>query len=639
MIETPVNDAVGKTGGPGCPVPRKLYTRRITFDAPAALEVFQQIGDDWNQLQVHRDLSITDARITEDAYEVVLRLRLTGVLQTRTAYVAEVHQAGIFELTGSGANDQPRLLNTDCARVLFPLAQQVAGNMIRRGDFPSFQLPPVDFDAMRDEHRPESVDATSLSELQQFWKALTRLMAVKASSRLNDFRPVYAESLVVAQMARDALPAADQVLARAPSQPVTLEMLGAIYTMNNAQQRAVDVYRYTVSARPKDARAHYNLATSLMFTGDLAGAEREIGKCLELQPTFWDAYTVLSRMRRQSAQRNHVANLQALLDKYANQSEARQCLNMALAKEYEDVGDYTRAFEHLVAGNAAGRARLHYDSRQDAALFDAVMRHAPAAQPAGSGYDADEPVFVFGMPRSGTTLVERILSSHPEVTSAGELKQFGVLLKYMSGSTTADLLDVDTVARCRNLDWKALGERYLVSTRPLSGQTPRFIDKFPHHFLYVAYIANALPRARIICVRRNPMDTCLGNFRQGFSEASPFHRYAFDLLDIGRYYAMFDRLMAHWQHVFPGRILDVSYESLIQDQQAGTRAMLDFCGLHWDPVCLSFDKNPAPVDSASAVQVRSPIYHNAVGRWRHYEEQLTPLRDFLVEAGIAVPLP
>lgn len=480
------------------------------------------------------------------------------------------------------------------------------------------------------------------AELQEFWNALLHLQQTHRASRgAGDFRPLHREALAVARLSRLALPAADVVLARfpevlaIPDQLATLDMLGAAYSKNNAYQRAVDVNRRAVALAPDDARTHYNLAAALMFTGDFAGAEREIARCLSLQPTLWDGYTLQSKVRSRGAE-SAIDELRALLQRYGDQPRARERLNLALARECEGVRDFERAFDCLVEGNAAGRSCRGYDFQRDEQLFDALMRHGPTAQPPASGYDTDEPILVFGMPRSGTTLVERILSSHPQVKSCGELKQFSMLLKCMSGSATADLIDADTVVRCRSLDWKELGEGYLASTRPLSGQAPRFVDKFPHHFLHAGFLANALPGARMICVRRNPLDTCLGNFREFFSESSTSHGYACDLMDIGRYYVLFNRLMAHWQQAFPGRILEVSYELLVADQEAETRRMLAFCGLPWDPACLAFEANRAPTATASAAQVRSPIHGDAVQRWKFYEKQLAPLAGMLARAGIAV---
>ncbi|MEL1265386.1 sulfotransferase [Pseudoxanthomonas putridarboris] len=243
---------------------------------------------------------------------------------------------------------------------------------------------------------------------------------------------------------------------------------------------------------------------------------------------------------------------------------------------------------------------------------------------------------MIGMPRTGTTLVERMLSLHPQVHSAGELQNFGVALKRATGSRTRHLLDPDTIARAAELDWERLGQDYIASTRPGTGHTPRFVDKLPHNFLYAGYIARALPHARLVCLRRNPLDTCLSNFRQLFALNTPYFDYANDLLDTGRHFLLFDRLMAHWRDVLPGRVLEVRYEDIVDDPQAQARAVLDFCGLPWDDACLDFQRNPSPVATASAVQVRQPLYRSALDRWKHYEAHLGGLRRLLEAGGAGI---
>jgi hypothetical protein len=240
------------------------------------------------------------------------------------------------------------------------------------------------------------------------------------------------------------------------------------------------------------------------------------------------------------------------------------------------------------------------------------------------------------MPRTGTTLVERIISSHPDVQSAGELLNFPLAVKQASAVDTPDLIDLKTIAGVRQPDWQSLGEAYLSATRPLTGGKAHFVDKLPHNFLYLGWIAHALPNAKIVCLRRNPMDTCLSNFRQLFAPKAPYFDYSYDLLDTGRYYVLFDRLMAYWRKLFPGRILQVDYESLVESQEPSTRQIIDFCQLPWHENCLRFDKNPSPVATASAVQVRSPIYRSSMRRWKKYETELKPLRDLLEQSGIAV---
>jgi hypothetical protein len=269
-------------------------------------------------------------------------------------------------------------------------------------------------------------------------------------------------------------------------------------------------------------------------------------------------------------------------------------------------------------------------------MFDAIIEAFPDVVDGARGHASDEPIFVIGMPRSGTTLVERILSSHSHVHSAGELPNFGFVLKRLSGSRTNALLDADTLKGAHSVDPALLGRSYIESTRPGTGHTARFIDKLPHNFLYAGHIASALPKARIICLNRDPVDTVLSNFRQLFSQGSQHYDYSFDLLDAGRYYLQFERLMAHWRRVLPGRILEVGYEQIIDDQEACTRRLLEFCGLPWEEGCLAFERNQAPVATASLVQVRSPLYRTSMQRWRRHQSRLTDLLSLLREGGIDI---
>ena len=195
---------------------------------------------------------------------------------------------------------------------------------------------------------------------------------------------------------------------------------------------------------------------------------------------------------------------------------------------------------------------------------------------------------------------------------------------------------MDTVEKAAGCDWQRVGEAYIHATRPNTGHTPRFIDKLPHNFLYAGFIAKALPNAKIVCLRRNPMDSCLGNFRQLFAQTSPYYDYSFDIENCGRYWLMFDRLMCHWAQVLPGRILQVNYEDIVEDQTAALNAVLEHCGLPWNDACLAFQDNAAPVATASAVQVREPLNNRSIGRWRRYDNELMPLRRLLEDAGVAI---
>jgi len=477
----------------------------------------------------------------------------------------------------------------------------------------------------------------SALELQQMPQALEYLRhAASLCPTRADYLTQFAKALATVNLSADAVNVANRALTLLPLDAQTLDTLGVIYTRANAHECATSLYDRAVALAPNHPNYHHNFAKSLVFVGDMDAAERELETCLGLAPWYWGAHLSLSQLRKQSASSNHLERLHTLLSETADNHAAQVNLHLALAKEYEDLADYPKAFEHLVAGKVAGAAERHYSPQRDAAQFEALTRASPRAQPASAGFPSEEPIFVIGMPRSGTTLVERIISSHPDVHSAGELRNFPLALKRASGSRTPHLIDADTIARSQEVDWRQLGADYLASTRPDTGHKPRFIDKLPHNFLYVGAIANALPNARIICLRRDPMDTCLSNLRQLFAPTSPYHDYSYDLLDIGRYYILFDRLMAHWKQAFPGRILEVDYETLVDSQEASSRQLLEFCGLPWNDACLHFESNQAPAATASAVQVREPIYRDAIKRWKQYEVQLADLQELLSTAGIAL---
>lgn len=476
-------------------------------------------------------------------------------------------------------------------------------------------------------------------ELGSLTSALEHLQAaVRLAPREVDYTVHLAKLLATLRRPREARLAADRALALSPLEPSALDTIGVVYSQIGAYPEAVKAFSRAGELAPAKASHRYNLATALIAAGDLTAAEQAIEACLALDPRYWRAHLTLAQLRQQTPANNHIVRLRGLLDTLEAKADtpAQVCLNMALAKEYEDTGDFAQAFHHLARGKTAAGKGRDYSISHDEALFSAVVEYGSHPVAPAEGHPSEEPIFIIGMPRSGTTLVERILSNHPDVYSAGELLNFPLLLKEASGSRTPALIDIDTISRSRRLDWTRLGEAYVASTRPATSHAPRFIDKLPHNFLYAGFILKALPKAKIICLRRHPMDTCLSNFRQLFAPKSPYFDYSFDLLDIGRYFVLFDKLMAHWQRNFPDRILQMHYESLVEDQEANSRRMLDFCELDWHPDCLRFEENPAPVATASAVQVRAPIYRSALARWKRYGPAMDELASLLRGAGIAL---
>ena len=447
-----------------------------------------------------------------------------------------------------------------------------------------------------------------------------------------EYHAQLARCLTIVGRFAEALAAADQAMSMSPSDALTLDTLGNVYARANAHERAAQLFGRAAALQPDNAGYRFNLAASLKFIGKFDEAERAYAACVAADPHFWRAHWALSDARRQTPQSNHIGRLLSELPAAAGNADALLYLHHALAKENEDLGRYPQAFAHLIAGKAPKRQTLGYSFDSDRRLFDAVETTFADNSTAGrGGYSTAEPIFVIGMPRTGTTVVERILSSHSQVQSAGELQNFALAVKRLTGTRSNQVLDVETIERSAAVDFEQLGRRYLESTRPATGGRPRFVDKLPLNFFYVALIARALPNARVICVRRDPLDTCLSNFRQLFALGYPYYHYSYDLLDTGRYYLRFDRLMAHWRSTLPGTMLEIQYEDIVNGQEAATRKILDFCELDWEESCLRFERNTAPVATASAAQVRQPLYRSSVQRWRHYENELADLRQLLEE--------
>lgn len=461
----------------------------------------------------------------------------------------------------------------------------------------------------------------------------------QASMALDGTRHEYpaqlANCLSKVHRLRDAVLLADQVRARQPSDASTLSTLGAVYSRGHEHHRAAEAFREAVGAAPGHPGHHFNLGISLTALADFDAAEAAFEAAIALDPHHWAAHSSLAQLRRWTPDRHHLERLRTLLPSAATDADGLLHLHLALSKELEDLEDFQGAFRHLVAGKSAKRATLSPTHDEHEKLVEALIERFPdrTEQPI-PGFETAQPIFVVGLPRTGTTLVDRILSSHPQVVSVGESPNFGMIIKRAAQTRSTKLLDVETLDAVLRLSAEALGRAYMEQTRPREAEAGRFVDKTPLNFLYAGLIARCLPQAKVICLRRHPLDTCLSNFRQLFAPNNPNYFYAYDLLDSGRYYLAFDRLIAHWRKVLPGRFHEVHYESLVRDQEAETRRLLALCDLDWDPACLAFEHNPLAVSTASAVQVRQPLYTSSLERWRRYENELAPLRAFLQNQGI-----
>jgi tetratricopeptide (TPR) repeat protein len=441
--------------------------------------------------------------------------------------------------------------------------------------------------------------------------------------------------LIALQRPREAFEAARGALALDPRDALTLDTIGVVMTRAGAHAEAIDPFRRAVARDAGKPAFHYNLAASLQFVGELHSAEAEYREAVRLDPQLHRAWSSLAQVTHAALTRADVAELERALTMPSLDADAELHICHALAKQHEDEGRYETSFRVLGRGKRRKAAALGYRFETDRELFAAAARlPAQLAGRDAGGHASHEPIFIVGMPRTGTTLVERILSSHPSVFSAGELTNFGLMLKRAARTPSNHVLDAETLAAAANVNAAALGAAYVGSTRPRTGSTARFIDKMPLNFFYAPLIRCALPNAKIICVQRNPLDTCLSNYRQLFATSFSHYNYAYDLLDTGRYYAAFAALTKAWRDSLPENYLEVRYEDVVDDTERQARRLLEFCELAWDARCLDFPNNAAPVATASSAQVRRPIYRTAVERWRHYERELAPLRELLAREGV-----
>ncbi|MDE2295416.1 MAG: sulfotransferase [Gammaproteobacteria bacterium] len=408
--------------------------------------------------------------------------------------------------------------------------------------------------------------------------------------------------------------------------------LGDLCVLAGDYPAARGYYDQCVALAPKEPRHWFNRATVRRFLGDLEGAEQDYDACLRLAPGDAQAHLNRSELRVQSIERNHLPELERALASAPADWRARVPLHYALAKEYEDLGEFSRAWSQLTAGATLRRRHLEYDVRRDMTTMEAIRAAFPAEPNGPGGAASHEPIFILGMPRTGSTLVDRMLGSHPQVHSAGELPDFGLAVvaavtHRQRGPVARDAL----IAESAKLDFAALGDAYLARTRPRTGRTPFFTDKLPLNFLYCGLIARALPAAQMVHVIRGPIATCLSIYKVLFDRGYPF---SYDLNELADYYAAYRRLMDHWKRVLPGRLIEIEYESLIARPEQEARRLFTALGIAFDPRCLAFERNPTPVATASAAQVRRPIYADSVASWRHYARELEPLATRLRAAGI-----
>ncbi|SDK75662.1 Tetratricopeptide repeat-containing protein [Mesorhizobium muleiense] len=407
--------------------------------------------------------------------------------------------------------------------------------------------------------------------------------------------------------------------------------IGLAETLQEAGRldEALAVFREALAIRPKDADLLHGLGVGLMEKGSLAEAAEHFRQALAVDPGMARAWLLLTQVKRQQERDAELAGMEAQHAKAPDGSLARMQLSFGLGKANDDLKDYGRAFDYFAEGNAIRRMGIDYDADKTRAEFEtmkAVFDKAFFDNHRPSGIADDTPIFVVGMPRSGTTLVEQIIASHPQVYGAGELgilktavgKQFPPGMKGGFPSGIADMPD------------KAFAEAGQAYLDLLHARYPGFrhvTDKMPGNFLLVGFIHLMLPKAKIIHCARDAAATCLSIYKVHFRGDS--HRYGYDLGELADFHNLYTDIMAHWRTVLPDVVHDVRYEDFVADQEGQTRALIAYLGLPWDDAVLSFHETDRPVRTASAAQVRQPMYQGSVDLWKRYGDRLKPLLDRL----------
>jgi tetratricopeptide (TPR) repeat protein len=429
-----------------------------------------------------------------------------------------------------------------------------------------------------------------------------------------------------------ALAEIDRLLTEEPRNPGYRNLKAAMLNRIGEYGQSLAIYTEVLEEYPKQAKVWMSYGHALKTSGRSPESIAAYRRCIELAPQLGEAYWSLANLKTFHFGAEEVSAMREQLARSDLSNEDRFHFHFALGKALEDAGDYAGSFQHYAEGNRLRRAEVDYDADRTSASVRrsrALYTRQFFAERAGFGTPEPDPIFIVGLPRAGSTLVEQILSSHSQVEGTMELPDINGIVKALlrddvgGGSTRYP----DVVASLGRADLADLGERYLQQTRiQRKTSAPFFIDKMPNNWAHVGLIHLILPNARIIDARRHPLSCCFSGFKQHFARGQHF---SYDLRDIGRYYRDYVELMAHIDAVLPGRVHRVVYERMVDDTEGEVRRLLDYCKLPFEEACLRFYENERAVRTASSEQVRRPIFRDAVEHWRNYEPWLGPLREAL----------
>lgn len=436
------------------------------------------------------------------------------------------------------------------------------------------------------------------------------------------------------------LKAAEQIyrsiLAQSPQSFDALHLLGLVLAESDDERSGAELIESAIRLKPDVAAFHHNLAGVLRRMGKLSEAEAEFREAIRLKADYGEAYQGLAEMVKFKSGDPLLKQIQTQLTEPKLTSSGSSYLHFAMGKILDDIGDYPAAFEHYRKGNsAAGREFSIEQFRQQ--TKDSLYHFGPklVERLGAAGSASQQPIFVLGMPRSGTSLIEQILASHTSVFGAGELNDIKFIVHDAMRATRENKPFPNFLPKLTAQQLQSSAQRYLERTR--QPNVKHVVDKHPLNFIFLGLILLMFPNASVIHTVRDPLDTCLSCFFQNFTNGQD---YSFNLDTLAEFYLDYQRLMAHWQQLFPGRILDVHYEQVLLDQEGETRRLLEFCDLPYEQGCLSFHETQRTVKTASFLQVRKPLYQTSRGRWQRYQKELEELarRIGLAKASPVLPV-
>ena len=420
--------------------------------------------------------------------------------------------------------------------------------------------------------------------------------------------------------------------------PLYLNMAGTVYSDIGMPERALPLYRKANDLQPGVDLFLANLAACNVTLGEIEEAKEIYRGLLDRHPNHQHNHYHLSRLET-ARDKRHIGQMQGVLRSTNLPPDRNVFIYYAIGKEFEDLEEWDEAFRYYKMGGDAVAAVFNHDVNTDLQLVDKIIDVcgadwiAAGANGTSNMASGKTPIFVLGLPRTGTTLAERILSSHSRVESVGETEFIQMVLRQMSGLNSTEKMNAEIIGAAARKRIVLLSDGYLNAVSYRLGDEPFFVDKLPLNYLYLGFIAKAWPHARIVLLRRNPMDTCFSMYKQVFTWA---YKFSYTLEDLGRYYVAYDRLCNHWRDVLGDRLIEVEYEALTADPEGQTRPLLRKTGLDFEDACLNFHRNTTACTTASSVQVREKIHTRSVDRWKHFGKHLQPLKATLEYAGVAL---